>query len=464
MYDDGGLVEQWKSNRGRLGRGKNQAEYIPTWSVGQEQARPRDLTKLAKDGYEGNSLIYICMRQRASSFAPLKPQLIRRNGQVVDRHPLIKLLGDPGARGGYVAFQDRLLTHLDAAGDAYIHKVRVSSSAERRNKYRLMPVQELRLIRPDYVTIKPGLTADADAYIVAVNGEKKAEIPARDMVHIQEPSMTNDFYGLSKLEVLWREGAIDLQMSDFELAFFRNAGVPMGLLKVKGSINEDETARIKSKFRAAYNGLRKWFDLLVLNQDTAEYQQMGVNQAEMEMDGTRWHIETRICGVFEIPPLIAGARVALQNPGMTYEDAEHAFWAEAMLPVSVLIAGAWQTQLLPELAVSADEDAVVTYDFTAVRALQEDKSRKLREVVRLVLTGAFTVNQALALVGLPALPDGDFYIRNGNQVIVGTDGEVVPMAPSAQPAGPNLDNPLEGAAKLDTSDVMREVLTIFRRQ
>ena len=78
--------------------------------------------------------------------------------------------------------------------------------------------------------------------------------------------------------------------------------------------------------------------------------------------------------------------------------------------------------------------------------MQEDRSRKMREVVRMVLTGAFTKNEALTLNGLPSQPDGDFYIRNGNQVVVEADGTIIPMAPSQ--AGPNTNNPLEGAARL----------------
>jgi hypothetical protein len=147
------------------------------------------------------------------------------------------------------------------------------------------------------------------------------------------------------------------------------------------------------------------------------------------------------------------------------DAAEHQFWAETMVPASLRFARGWTKFLLPEFAVGADRGARVTYDFTVVRALQEDRSRKLREVVRLVLTGGFTVNQALVLCGMPAQPDGDFFVRNGNQVIVSVDGSIQPMAPSQADPVANPDNPLVGAAKLlDAGDAVREAerLTIFR--
>ena len=119
-----------------------------------------------------------------------------------------------------------------------------------------------------------------------------------------------------------------------------------------------------------------------------------------------------------------------------------------MVPFTLRFARAYTAHLLPEFALIADSGAKITYDFTSVRALQEDRSRKLREVVRLVITGGFTVNQALTTVGLPALDNADFYVRNGNHVVVSLDGEITPMTEPKDTSEqtPNENNPLEGAA------------------
>jgi hypothetical protein len=75
--------------------------------------------------------------------------------------------------------------------------------------------------------------------------------------------------------------------------------------------------------------------------------------------------------------------------------------------------------------------------------------------VRLVLTGGFTINEALESVGLPRQANGDFYIRNGNQVIVEVDGTITPMSDGG---GKNPNNPLEGAALLErqVEGILRE--------
>ena len=475
MVANENLVDSWRAGRSRW-LGARNASLIPTWQEGAEAANPSDVARFARDGYEKNSLIYSCIKEKATSFGALHPQVVRADGSVRRDHRMVDLLRDPNPHQDGQEFAEELATQFDAAGNCYVWKVAVSDDPARRRALASWPVQELRTIRPDLVTIVPGATTARDVYVVKVDGRERARIPRSQMIHIREPNLTNDFYGLPKIALLVREGAVDLSMSDFELAFFRNAGVPMGLLSINGRVTPEEVTATKKRFRDAYNGVKRWFDLLVLNSDKASYTPMGLPQNQMEMDSTRYHVESRICSVFGVPGVIVGARYALQGGGTTttYEDAEHAFWAETMVPFSMRFARAWKKFLLPEFATTRDEKADVTYDFTVVRALQEDRSRKLREVTRLVLTGGFTVNQALTTVGMDPVAGGDFYIRNGNQVVVGLDGTITPMAGGG--AGPNLDNPLEGAARshrlqpvaagggFDVDDVLAEVerLTVFR--
>lgn len=455
-------IDRWKGGRQRFSAGENASEYIPTWQTNTEQQHPNDVLKYATEGYSRNSLIYSCIKEKATSFASLSPVIQLSDGTMMTDHRLVQLLKRPNTYQDGALFAETAKSQFEAAGNCYIEMREVGATPARRAEFETYPIQELHLIRPDYVTIKPGAIRAQDVFIVSVGGSAVRRIPRSRMIHISEPNLINDFYGLPKIALLTREGDIDLSMSDFELSFFRNAGVPMGLLKVKGTKTADERDEIKNSFRRAYNGVRKWFDLLVLNADTAEYQQMGIPQNQMEGQDTRFHVESRICSVFGVPGVIVGARYAMQGAQQPIEEAEHQFWAETMVPDALRFAGAYTMQLLPLFATSRDRGAVVTYDFTVVRALQEDRSRKMREVVRMVLTGAFTVNQALQSMGLPLIAGGDFYVRNGNQVIAMADGTLIPMAPSS--TGPNQDNPLEGAARLQLEMEMMKASAAMDRQ
>ena len=63
---------------------------------------------------------------------------------------------------------------------------------------------------------------------------------------------------------------------------------------------------------------------------------------------------------------------------------QFAFWSETMMPLGERIAQAYRSGLLPHFGTSEDENAEVSFDYSVVRALQEDRSLKLREVTRLL--------------------------------------------------------------------------------
>jgi len=442
-------IDEMFERRGPL-RARNRAgEIIPTWQVGQEQFPPHDLLRQAQTGYSQNSLIYSCIYEKQTSFATVRPMLTRADGQVQDQHRMVRLLRNPAPGWNWQRFQSTQASHLDVGGNVYIHKVRQSSDLERRRLFDGYPVQELRLIRPDKVTVEPGRSSAEDVFRVTVAGQLRARIPRRDMIHIHEDSLVDDFYGLSKIAILAREGSIDLAMSDMELSFFRNAGVPAGLLKVKGNPNPEETEEIKSKFRSAFNGVKRWFDVLVLNERVTDYQQLALKQSEMTKPETRDRVESRICGVLGVPGRLVGALFAVgaSNSAGTYEQDQFQFWSETMLPLGMLFGGFYASDLLPEFATTRDRDAQVGYDYTGVRALQEDLSRKLREVVRMVNSG-FIVNDALRLVGLDPLEGYDVRMLTGNQLIVDREHNVLFAGSGAAGDQEEPDNPLEGAASI----------------
>jgi len=151
----------------------------------------------------------------------------------------------------------------------------------------------------------------------------------------------------------------------------------------------------------------------------ASFEPLGFKQNEMELEHLREHVESRICSTFGVPPIIVGALVGLKRATYSnYERAEQSFWSETMVPWTQAVRAALQRELLSEFATRADEGAEVAFDFSGVRALEENLSAKLREAARLINTGGYSRNHAHRLLGLEELPDGDFYIRAANQMAV----------------------------------------------
>jgi HK97 family phage portal protein len=412
---------------------KGASEYVPTWQRGQEQPQPNDFSRYATEGYS-NSVIFPIISLRAQSFAGLSVML-QRDDELSDDNAVIELLRNPSSAMDGFEFNELLCTHLDLHGNAYIEKDRKPTPdfPERRS----WPIKQLGLIRPDYVEIVPGLTRHDDMFVVKVNGQEIKRLQRKDVIHVKVPNPGNDFYGLSPLAVLARTADLDTYMTDFDISFFRNAGVPMGLLKTKTRHSPDETRQIKRSFRNTFNGVKRWFEVLILNSDEAEYQPLGSKPDEMEMTDTRAHVESRACAVYGVPPIIVGFLVGLENsPWSNYENAHFAFWSETMIPLAGRISGALTRELLPEFRTTRDRGAILVYDTSKVKALQEDNTARLEAVGKLIATGGFTINQALQLHGLPEVDNGEFYVRSLTQVIDTTE----PMA-SPQRIGTVTDLP-----------------------
>jgi HK97 family phage portal protein len=348
-------------------------------------------------------------------------------------------------------FKEMLSTHYDAAGNVYIEKVRKSNDPVRNRVFG--NVKELGLIRPDYVEIKPGPTRAKDMFVVKVEGRIVKQLPRRDVIHIKTPNPANDFYGLSAISVIAWEADLDKHLTEFDVSFFRNAGVPMGLLMTKTRQTPDEIQQTKGAFRRAFQGVKKWFEVLVINADEAEYKPMGGMPKDMEMHDTRNFAESRICSVFGVPPIIVGVGVGLERATYAnYEQAQQSFWSETMIPFTRTIASALTRELLPEFATTTDRGAFINFDTSNVKALQEDNSERLAIAGQLVGTGGWTVNEALASLRLPTMDTGDFYVRTIAQIVETPADQIMGRPMLTQPEMRWLNEPSTKAVKRTDRD------------
>jgi len=397
----------------QIGRTKDGvSEAVPAWQQGTAQTAPDDYALFATEGYTQGSLVYSCITYQMQSIASLGPAIVERPGESgferVPDHPLTQLLASPAEFMDADEFMRELVMHLLVSGNAYIEKIRTPRTDGLRFAG---SVQSLGLLRPDYVEIVPGQTRADDVFKVTIAGVERAKLPRADVIHIKLPHPTNDFYGLSPIALITREGSIDLHMSDFELAFFRNAGVPYGVLFTQRNFTPQQKEDAKASFRRAFQGFRNWFDLLVLNAQDAEYKQLALANSDMEMGDTRDLVETRICAVLGVPAVIAGALVGLKNsPWSEMKTAYRKYWSDSAQPLSKMIAAPLRRELLTEMATTADGTARVVFDFSGVEALREDRTDKLNAVATLINTGGVTVGFAFESVGLTPPEDSDFVV------------------------------------------------------
>jgi len=425
-------------------------------STDQQPSYPdANYASFSQKGYAGNELVFACIREIATSSAEaLLCQYDENNEKLTaTQSPVAMLLDKPSNNETQYEFLEALITHLQISGNAYVLKERAA-----------IGVVSLMLLRPDRVEVN----ASRDAYTYTVNNTKYI-IPAEDIGHLKFPNPNNDFYGLSPLQVLLRQVQIDTDATNFTRAFFNNAGVPSGLLKLKRRIsNQEEADRLRTQWRGQFRGDRNWHRIAILDED-ASYETMGSSIGQMEIPELRALSESRICAAFGVPAILVGANVGLQRSTYSnYREARESFWEETLLPLYKRIEQFMIRLLEPEFP---NERGYIAFDFEDVRALQEDEDalmqRKLTQaqIAKELINAGFTPQSALDTAGIDNDMEHTGYLPSSLTVLGNrpTEVKVVGKALSQSRANRLLE-PLQEDYEEEVEKMEKDLNKYFKQQ
>jgi len=404
----------------------------------------------AQEGYAGNELVFACIREIATSTAEANLCLYDANYDKIDNSPLANLIEKPATGQTQYEFLENLITHLQIAGNAYVLKERAR-----------VGVVSLMLLRPDRMSVIPG-----GGYSYEVGG-KKYMIPDEDIGHLKFPNPNNDFYGLSPLQVLAKQINLDTDATTFTKAFFNNAGVPSGILKLRRKLShQDEADRLRAAWRGQFQGNKNWHRIAILDED-ASYEKMGSTLGEMEIPSLRNLSESRICSALGVPAILVGANIGLQRSTFSnYAEARESFWEETLLPLYRRIEQFMVGLLEPEFP---RERGQLAFDFSEVRALQEDEDSMVnRQLVRAqiasqLITAGFTPDAALQAAGIDDELEHTGFLPTslsvlGQQPVQGKESKALTQA-----AAERLLAPLESSYEEEV-EAMERVLTKFFKE
>src|SRR3954465_2087434 len=282
------------------------AASIPTWESGVPQYQQASYFRNARDGYMVDELVFDCVEFRATSSG--EPPVIawRKTAsgeEKIHEHPAIDLMNRPNQWTNRSQFWGAISMSLDIAGNAYVEIVRSGAGK----------AVELWPLRPDRVRVIPDAPRFISGYLYTI-GDKSFRMDANDVIRFKTRHPLDDYYGLPPLAVLAGRVDLDVWTRRFAESFFRNAGVPTGLLNIQRVVQESERAAIRRRFREEYGGLEGWHRMLVLDGGQATYTPMGLSMGPggLAMDALGQQHEVRIVGAFggippSLIPTIAGA-------------------------------------------------------------------------------------------------------------------------------------------------------------
>ena len=356
---------------------------------------PDNYFNFSTEGYGKNAVVYTCIRELATACASVRYMIqvpTTEGGFVEDlTGEYARLLIRPNDLQDWYTFIERFVTYLEVSGNAYILKERDGVGR----------VRDIYLLRPDRVSISPRADGKPD-YVYEING-REYKLPFEDVGHLRLPNPADDNFGLSPLHVVAKLVNLDMSVTDFNKAFFRNAGVPSGLLRLKKRITSQEEANvIRNRWHSSFGG-RNLHQVAVLDED-AEYQPMATAPKDMAMSEIRDTTESRICSVFGVPPMLVGVNVGLQRS--TYSnsrEARFAFFSQTIVPLVTRIVRFFNFTFEQEF-INQGQLAV---DMGEYRVTLDDDDNLSERSSLLFERGVISLNESREMVGLEALPYGD---------------------------------------------------------
>lgn len=425
---------------------------VPTWQQGSPQYAQMAMPyiRAAREAYGSNEIIFACIEELCTSAA--EPRLAAYSGQgkhkkEVEHHPVLQIFERPNPFMSRFAFIASIILHRSLAGNAYIEKVRSKAGA----------VVEFWLLRPDRMKVIP----DAQRFIRGYRyelGEIKTDIDVRNVIHSRTRNPADDYYGLPPLAACAARADTDNLMRAFTAAFFRNAGVPSGLLTIQRAINDSDRNMLRTRFRGETGGANA-HSLLVVDGMEASYTAMGLPLGErgLVMPDLDEIDEARLCMPFGVPLELVGARLGMIHGNRsTTKEARAGFWDETLAPLYADLAADLTNGLVDDF----DGFEYLEFDTSTVKALQEDQDAKHARIREDMLAGILTQQEARQELGYDPdpPPEGYWMLKPGiSATAVGDEiAEPAPVVdPNAAPATEDQPAPGKPPIPLTATDIRR---------
>ena len=218
----------------RAPKKKESASWPPIiagYGAGAYVWKPKNYAALSEAGYQNVAAVYGCVSLIARAAAGIDWYVMEGENER-EGHPLEVLMARPNEFDSCASFIEKVVSFLLLSGNSYIERVQGIPTA---------PPKYLYALRPDRMTPKAGTSPREyiSAWEYNANGRTYVYKPEQ-ILHIAKFHPTNDFFGLSPLEVAAKSIDIaNLSMNWNANILNREMRMP-GALKVDGTLTEDQ--------------------------------------------------------------------------------------------------------------------------------------------------------------------------------------------------------------------------------
>ncbi len=410
------------------------AAINPPYEVNTPQYPAPNPYTMALQGYRADEIVYSCIGMRANAISEAKLVIKDANGDNVD-HPLTEKIRRPNERLSGNEFWQATEIYLQIAGFC----------AWEIERNRLGEPVNLWAMRPDWCSFYRGEGRPLRAIRYQPYGLPPADISIDNVLLFQYFDPIYPLLkGLSPTMVALRSISADNNTSNFISRFFESGAQFSGLLSSVQSLTDQEADRLQQRWIKQHGGADKWHAPAVLGNGST-YQNTGMSFQQMQFGDLDARMESRICSVFGVPPILIGAKVGLDRSTFSnFAEARRAFYDNPIKPEWRFLASSFGSQML-------EDGLTCEFDLSDITILQEDRSAKFNRAVSASNAGLITRDEARQEMGLDAIDNAPVFV--GQQ-----------SAPEIEPEPDDVqsDNATERTEKI--GDEREEMMEVERKR
>lgn len=350
---------------------------------GEESPVPGEYLSIAQLVLKRSGPVFALMavRQMVFTEAVFKFQKLResRPGDLFGNTDLT-LLETPWPGGTTGDLLARMIQDADLAGNAFVARRTI---VDRRTFQ--STGEQLRRLRPDWVTIIMGSNDDPELFGDALDAEiigyayhphgrtiDEADIILpEDMAHFApHPDPEFQFRGMSWIQPCLPDVTSDRAATIHKLKFFENGATATTYISLDASLDPDRVRRFRTMFDEQHRGVANAYRTIILG-GGADARAIGADLRQLDFKATQGAGETRLAAAAGVPASIVGFSEGMQGSSLNagnYTSARRRFADATMRPLWRMAAAALSNVL------EIPEGARLWYDDRDIPFLREDRS------------------------------------------------------------------------------------------
>lgn len=243
-------------------------------------------------------------------------------------------------------------------------------------------------VKPESIKIKPGPTGEIKNYLYTSPTGKELPLDPSEIIHFRMVNPDSYFLGLGAVEPAKMAATLEFHAQAFNRYFMENDATPNFVFTMPGEPTPEVRKRFWASWDERHKGPKKagragmiWGNMDVKN--------IGSNPRDAQYIETRKLNREELLATMGVPPSIVGLLEYANYSNM--EVQQRKFWDDTVVPIAQIIADKLTLNLAPHFGKGLS----FAFDFSGIKALQEDELRKSQVASALISCGVKTPNEVI---------------------------------------------------------------------